>query len=200
MKNILVIGVGRAGKTTLSNMIKNKYNQYNIVHSDSVKWSIIRAYGKEEYYRQNIDKQKEFEHGEEFQKILVELYKSCVRNDKEQYGYILETGQLQPKYAKEIIDACNAFCICLGHGQLDTNGIIDLCKNNDKETDWSYNMPIEKLEVHANKWNETNQLLKEQCKQYGIEYIDTSKNRDEILNRILEKIDFIINNEKDRLV
>ena len=30
MRNILIIGVARAGKTTLSNMIKEKYNQNNL--------------------------------------------------------------------------------------------------------------------------------------------------------------------------
>ena len=29
IQNILIMGVGRAGKTTLSNMIKTKYNNYN---------------------------------------------------------------------------------------------------------------------------------------------------------------------------
>lgn len=43
MKNILIMGIGRAGKTTLSNMIKN---------------------------------------------------------DKKEYGYILESGQLHPKIVK----------------------------------------------------------------------------------------------------
>lgn len=28
MKNIIIMGIGRAGKTTLSNMIKNKYTCY----------------------------------------------------------------------------------------------------------------------------------------------------------------------------
>ena len=28
MKNILVMGIGRAGKTTLSNMLKDKVNSY----------------------------------------------------------------------------------------------------------------------------------------------------------------------------
>lgn len=45
MKNIVIIGVGRAGKTTLSNMIKDKWNQYNLIHSDSIKWGIIRGKG-----------------------------------------------------------------------------------------------------------------------------------------------------------
>ena len=43
MKNILIMGIGRAGKTTLSLKIKDKYNNYNLIHSDSLKWAIIRA-------------------------------------------------------------------------------------------------------------------------------------------------------------
>jgi len=66
MKNILIIGIGRSGKTTLSNMIKRKYNNYSLIHSDSIKWGIIRGEGKEEYYSNNIDKQKEWEHSETF--------------------------------------------------------------------------------------------------------------------------------------
>lgn len=37
MKNILIMGIERAGKTTLSKMIKNKYTNYNLIHSDSLK-------------------------------------------------------------------------------------------------------------------------------------------------------------------
>ena len=74
MKNIVIIGVGRAGKTTLSNMIKDKWNEYNLIHSDSIKWGIIRGKDEEPYYRKNIKAQKEWEHGDEFQKTLVEIY------------------------------------------------------------------------------------------------------------------------------
>ncbi len=47
MKNILIIGISRAGKTTLSQMLKDKYNSYNLIHSDSLKWAMIRAEDKE---------------------------------------------------------------------------------------------------------------------------------------------------------
>lgn len=63
-------------------MIKEKYNSYNLIHSDSLKWALIRGANKESYYREHVDKQKEFEHGEYFQKALLEFYNSCVRNDK----------------------------------------------------------------------------------------------------------------------
>jgi adenylate kinase family enzyme len=32
MKNILIMGIGRAGKTTLSKMIKDKWNCYNLIY------------------------------------------------------------------------------------------------------------------------------------------------------------------------
>ena len=31
MKNILIMGVGRAGKTTLSKLLKDKYNSYSLI-------------------------------------------------------------------------------------------------------------------------------------------------------------------------
>ena len=73
LKNIVIIGVGRAGKTTLSKLIKDRWNQYNIIHSDTIKWGIIRGKGQEQYYRNNIEEQKKWEHGDEFQKTLVEI-------------------------------------------------------------------------------------------------------------------------------
>lgn len=63
MKNILIMGIGR---TTLSKMIKDKYNSYNLTHSDALKWAMIRTKDEEQDYRKNIEKQKEFERGAYF--------------------------------------------------------------------------------------------------------------------------------------
>ena len=52
---------------------------------------MIRAAGKEGYYRENIKEQKEFEHGEYFQRVLLEFFNSCIRNDINKHGYILES-------------------------------------------------------------------------------------------------------------
>lgn len=71
MKNILIMGIGRAGKTMLSKMIKDKNKTYNLIHSDSLKQAMIRAENKEHKYREHVDKQKEFEHSEYFQKTLL---------------------------------------------------------------------------------------------------------------------------------
>ena len=134
MKNIIIMGIGRAGKTTLSNMIKDKYNSYSLLHSDSLKWALIRAKGKEEYYRGNINKQKEFEHSEYFQKILLELFNSLIRNDKKQYGYILESGQLHPRLVNEMVDFKNTIVICLGLGNSSIDDMVNIKSHFEKNS------------------------------------------------------------------
>lgn len=188
MKNILIMGIGRAGKTTLSKMIKDKYNSYNLIHSDSLKWAMIRAKNEEQYYRKNVDKQKEFEHGEYFQKTLLELYNSLIKNDIKRYGYILESGQLEPKIVKEMIDFNNTIVVCLGLGDLSVDDMVNQCIEHDKKDDWTYDLSKEYLREHAQDWHNANEMLKKECPKYGIKYIDTSKNRIETLNNILDEI------------
>jgi len=189
MKNILIMGIGRAGKTTLSKMIKDKYNGYNLIHSDSLKWAMIRAEDKEQYYRQNVDMQKEFEHGEYFQKTLLEFFNSQIRKDTKQYGCILESGQLHPKYVKQMIDFNHTVVLCLGLGNLTRDEMVDLCIEHDTEESWTYGLTREYLTKHAEDWYSCNEMLKEECPKYGIRYIDTSKNRVEILNNILNELE-----------
>lgn len=188
IKNILIMGIGRTGKTTLSKMIKDKYNGYNLIHSDSLKWALIRAENKEDYYRKNVDKQKEFEHSEYFQRVLLEFYNSQIRKDDGKYGTILESGQLHPKIVKEMINFDNTFVICLGLGNLTRDEMTNLCIKYDKEKDWTYGLSREYLEKHAVDWYNCNEMLKEECPKYGIEYIDTSKDRENVLKTILEQL------------
>ena len=188
MKNILIMGIGRAGKTTLSKMIKDRYNGYNLLHSDSLKWAFIRAKDKEAYYRENVDEQKAFEHGEYFQKTLLEFFNLLIKKDTKHYGYILESGQLHPKYVKDMIDFDTTIVICLGLGNLTKDDMVDLCIKHDKEQDWTYGLPREYLEKHAEDWYRSNEMLKKECPKYGIKYIDTSKNRESVLEKILEYI------------
>ncbi len=188
MKNILIMGIGRAGKTTLSNMIKDKYNSYNLIHSDSLKWAMIRAKDEEEYYRKNVDKQKEFEHGIYFQRTLLELYNSLIRNDTREYGYILESGQLHPKIVREMIDFNKTIVICLGLGNLTVEDMVEQCLEYDTENSWTYGLPREYLNEHAKGWFSDNEMLKTECPKYGVKYYDTSKNRIQTLNRIMNEI------------
>ena len=68
-------------------------------------------------------------------------------------------------------------------------GIIKLCREHDTDEDWSSKLTDEQLGINADKWVEKNELLKNECPKYGIRYIDTSKNRNKILQQIVTEID-----------
>lgn len=188
MKNILIMGIGRAGKTTLSKMIKNKVNAYNLIHSDSLKWGMIRGEDKEDLFRENVDKQKEFEHGDYFQKSLLFFFNSLIREDTNHYGYILESGQLHPKIVSELVDFENTVVICLGLGDLNAEQMVEQCLKYDTEESWTYGLDRDYILEHALDWDSANQMLKIECTKYGIEYFDTSKNRIETLENLMNYV------------
>lgn len=192
MKNILIMGIGRAGKTTLSNMIKDKWTSYNLLHSDSLKWAIIRAQDKEAYYREHVDIQKEYEHGDFFQRTLLEQYKSLIKNDKKGYGYILESGQLHPKIVREMIDFNTTIVICLGLGNFTAEDMVKQCIQYDTEESWTYGLSREYLLEHAQDWYQCNEMLKQECPKYDIRYIDTSSNRADKLQKILKELEELV--------
>lgn len=149
---------------------------------------MIRAKNEEQYYRENVDIQKEFEHGEYFQRTLLELYNSLIRKDTKEYGYILESGQLHPKIVSEMIDFNKIIVLCLGLGNLTVEDMVEQCIKYDTEESWTYGLSREYLLKHAQDWYNCNEMLKQECPKYGIKYIDTSKDRESILKEIVNNI------------
>lgn len=149
---------------------------------------MIRAKDEEQYYRKHVDIQKEFVHGEYFQRTLLELYNSLTQKDTKKYQYILESGQLHPKIVKEMIDVKNTIILCLGLGNLTIEDMVNQCITYDTEESLTYGLPKEYLLEHAKDWYDYNEMLKMECQKYGINYIDTSKNREKVLTEILENL------------
>ena len=44
MKNIIITGVARSGKTTLSKLIKEKYPKYNIISFEAIRNGFIKSH------------------------------------------------------------------------------------------------------------------------------------------------------------
>ena len=109
------------------------------------------------------------------------------------FGYILESAQLEPKLVSENIDFNTTIVVYPGLGNLSKQDIFKLCRKNDTNQDWSYHISDEALQKHVDKRYGMNELLKIECPKYGIEYIDTSKNRAGVLNKLLQEISNKIN-------
>ena len=73
MKNILILGVGRAGKSTLSRMIKDSFPKYDLIHTDSIRNAIL--YNIDENY---IEEFMNYRENEFLQKVLLEFLSSSL--------------------------------------------------------------------------------------------------------------------------
>lgn len=82
------------------------------------------------------------------------------RNDKEQYGTILESGQLHPKIVTEMIDFKDTIVLCLGLGNLKPEDIVEQCLKYDTKESWTYGLPKEYILKHAKDWYNSNEKLK----------------------------------------
>lgn len=189
MKNIIIMGVGRAGKTTLSKMLKETCPQYDVIHADAIKWGIIRAQRKEPEFRKNIAKQMEWEKSAFFQDVLIEIFAHNIKNNHT--PLILETGQLylenlikHPKYnvIKESTDI-----LVLGIGTKTSQQRAQACKKYDTEIDWTYGIPDEILFNYSVDWEVQDLQRIKECEHYGILYYDTSGDRMKVLNQICQK-------------
>lgn len=87
-----------------------------------------------------------------------------------------------------MIDFDNTIVLCLGLGNLKPEDMVNQCVTYDTEESWTYGLSKEYLLQHAQDWYNSNEMLKTECPKYGIKYIDTSKDRLNILKDILDNL------------
>ena len=87
-----------------------------------------------------------------------------------------------------MVDFENTIVLCLGLGNLNPEDMVNQCITYDTEDSWTYSLSKEYLLEHAQDWYECNEMLKKECPKYGIKYIDTSGDRINILNKILNNL------------
>ena len=183
MKNILILGPGRAGKSTLSRMLKEKLPNYNLIHTDAIRNAI-----QSNLPREYVDDFLNYKENQFFQKVLLSFLTEQSEQDKGAYGIIMEGAQILPETLAHYDNIKNTIVVYIGHGSLSKEELFKLVRNNDTEKDWSFSKTDTELKEYIDEFYAKHLYLKQACKKYGFEYVDTSKNRMEVLNKLAEKI------------
>ncbi len=133
MKNIFILGAGRAGKSTLSRKVKEKYPLYNLVHSDAIRVGMTTNIAKK-----YIDYIMDYQSNEYYQHVLLSFVDCQNRQDFNNYGTILEGSQILPSVLSEYENLENTIVVFLGHGSLTEKDIFAMVREHDKPRDWSF--------------------------------------------------------------
>lgn len=182
MKSIMILGVARAGKTTLSRMIKDVIKDADLLHGDSIKNGIIR--NSEQHF--GLDEDDDC--ADFIQHSVAKSFQYQVKDSRGINVQLFEGSQIEPKVLKEYFDIENTIIVYLGHGDRDYNDIYSLCKDHDTDKDWSYHITDEDLMHNCIKWDKWNKHIKDECPKYGYMYVDTYEDRDSKLIGIRDRI------------
>ncbi len=183
MKNIIIFGCPRAGKTTLAKML-NEELKYNIISIDS----IVEAF-KNIFPNMGITHHAPInEKSKKFSPFLYEYLNRAIWEYTDR-NFVLEGWHNLPDYFMPLIDREKFVIICLGYPNADEEDMFKKIRQNDTEHDNTKNVSDEHLKklIHESKC-EMSEILKKQSIKWEIPFFETDKERDKQLLNILKYI------------
>ena len=177
-KVIIIGGNKRAGKTTLTMKLHNKYN-FNYYNFDMLLDSLEETF--EVLNDHNDDK---------YIKLLEEMVKRSL-DDANNYGvstifeYIFSPEQLKDFKYKKQVDI-----YFLANLDANVDNIESDMKKYSKKYDWPSFVSERDIKRNVDYILEHNEILQDQCKEYKFKLINTSRgeNRDKVINELIKEI------------
>ena len=192
MKNVIIGGTVRAGKTTLANLIREKFG-YSKVESDTIVNAFDKAFPEFEITHKNANRTRE-----KYEPFLFEILNGFYRDLKYTNNVTVFPGsQFLPSNIDKYEKKDNFIVIFLGLDGIMPNELLEEIRKNDTVNDWTYKKTDEwMLEFCKNIINES-EMIKLDCGKYGFYYFNTYNNRDKTLNEICDVIDRLQNSDKN---
>lgn len=185
MKNIAIFGSARSGKSTLSIMISKRFPSYHIICGDDIRDSF-----KEVLPNNNINSKGGAGMIEDFPKFLSCLFYKNIERNKGNFNYIVETPDIPPIKAKELFDKDDTIILFLGTPRQTIEEHFCEIRKYENERDFTYGRSDEEILYHCKYWIPKSKEHQEECERLNIWYVDTSFDREKVLNdtiKIIEK-------------
>ena len=190
MKNVLIIGSPRAGKTTLSRLINQKL-KYSIINLDD----IVSAF-------QVAHPQLGIRHDEDDNKVAANFapfllaYLKALSDGPNFYGdckFVVEGTHIDFEKVISSIDKKKYLVLGLTYNETSSEEIYNNLKKHDTEDDWTYWSTEDQLKEDVKYFIKRNSWFNKKFKEYDIKTFDTSKNREGILDNTIKYIEDNIN-------
>lgn len=184
MKNLIILGAPRAGKTTLCRIAAKKFNM-NAVHGDA----FITAF---QYVMPEIGiKHHSHTHDEILSKFIA-TYSISSSNTPNPYGirnFVLESASIPVEMAQSLFPEKDNKIIALGYPDADINDVFNRIRTNDIPDSWTCKITDEELMEKVTKYINESKEICEKCKTLGIPFFNTVKDRDKIFPDLIESLE-----------
>ena len=185
VNKVIIAGAGRAGKSTLSKQIAEK------IHASYIPFDPILCCFTELYPEHGInyrhDPQIVSRNVKEFMKIFLERLEYT-----EGISFVIDVHQFFPVDIIEVIDD-TYYVYCLGYPHADPKEKLHFTRKFEKEYAWTKGLSDEEMLHFIGNSIHESQIIKKQCEEYDLEFIDTStdftKTIDSVVRKLINKIE-----------
>ena len=203
MKNIIIVGPSRAGKTTLAKRLHEKFN-YFVISLDKLVATFQAAYPQLDI-RINWNRDKTTENIAPFIGHFLGLFSSDdgIKDDLnlrahhvEGNHFVLEGGYFDFEKITSILKEYGVnelkdrfILIGLVQGQKTVDEYVSDFKKYDTEDDWTYNLSEDELTDYVTRDAiPFNRVMMDYLAKYRFTIYDTSSDRERVFDKIIEDI------------
>ena len=171
MKNLLIIGQPRTGKSTLANMICDRLG-WSVVSIDALVASFRNVFPE-------LGLHLEPEIAEPRLAPFVFEYMKQIASESPNLHFVIEGCHISPETVAKHIGDTGYNVVCLGVPTMTPQHFFELVKQNDPATDWAAAKESAEILQMAECFINRSKQQQAQCLELNIPFIDTSSNRDE---------------------
>ena len=183
MKNILILGICRTGKSTFSKMIQKEFRNYQIIEVDTIISALQKTIPNIPigFIYDNLKENKL----PEFLNLFIQ--KNINKNGKK-LGFIINGDSILPEDLLKYFDLNNMIIYYFVTEKLSPKQILENCRKFDSKEEWTTRRTDEELLNHFEFYKDVEKKIINDCKIYNIKCIDTSENRQIIFNQLVDEV------------
>jgi len=182
-KNIIILGTGRTGKSTLAKKI-SKLLSYNLLQLDLYISAFEKAFP-------SLGIKHGFNDTPVAKKIAPFIFSLLEELEEEKSSetyYVIEGAHIDLELLLESFPKEQFLLIGLHHGNLSEENLFTQIRNHDTKKDWTYYLDDDELKIFCKKVIEQNNLNTSMFNKYGIINYDTSNDREAVFERIINEL------------
>lgn len=187
-KHIIIAGVPRAGKSTLSDRVARELG-YQHISMDSVIAGFERCFpdlGVNTYQNKS---------SEETMRIIsakmapfIQAMVESGEYDEHEYGMLIDMYQLLPSDYAANIDSERVGAIWLVTGDVSYDERLAIQLRHDTPKDYTYGRPIDELAEGCRYIVDQSKIYRAECERLGLPFFETARDREKVLDRAFECI------------
>lgn len=188
--NMIIAGVPRAGKSTISHILSKEYG-FQHVSMDSIIAGFEKCFpdtGVNTY--QGLSSLDTLRVISSKMAPFVRAMLDSGEYDEFAPGMVLDMYQLLPEDYEKYIRGSNCEIVYFITSDVMPEERFLIQKKYDTEKDYTFYKSDEELREGAEYIVEQSLLMKNQCEKYGLPYYETAREREQVFQRFLRDFDF----------